>query len=69
MSELPGRKAMMLFSDGLRIKSESSKVQELTGCFRYLEQVVDTANRSSVVIYTFDTKGLRSTGPAGHRYE
>ena len=61
MSELPGRKAMMLFSDGLRIQSDSTKSKS-DGVLSYLEQVVDTANRSSVVIYTFDTRGLRSLG-------
>lgn len=61
MSELPGRKAMMLFSDGLRIQSESTK-SRADGVYAFLQDLVDTANRSSVVVYTFDTKGLRTNG-------
>ena len=69
MSELPGRKAMMLFSDGLRIQSESGK-SRADGVYAFLQDLVDTANRSSVVVYTFDTRGLRTNGlQASDRYD
>lgn len=60
MSELPGRKALMLFSDGLRLSGAAKGRAESTRA--YLEKVIDTANRSSVVVYTFDTKGLKPMG-------
>lgn len=60
MNELPGRKALMLFSDGLRISGSATGRAESTRT--YLEKVIETANRSSVVVYTFDTKGLKPIG-------
>jgi VWFA-related protein len=59
MNELPGRKLMMLFSDGFEIgrdstKSRSSVVGEV------LQDLAEFANRSSVVVYTYDTRGLKS---------
>ena len=59
MKELPGRKAMMLFSDGMAITSDSDK-SRASNTLGYLQDVTDVANRSSVVIYTFDTRGLQS---------
>jgi VWFA-related protein len=59
MTKLPGRKALMLFSDGLAIGNESSK-ERTSSVFGYLQDVADAANRSSVVVYTFDAKGSRS---------
>ena len=59
MNELPGRKMMMLFSDGIEIGNESNKSRS-SSTYSYLQSLVDFANRSSVVVYTFDTKGLRS---------
>jgi len=60
MSDLPGRKAMMLFSDGIRISGSGNGRADTVKAF--LEQVADSANRASVVVYTFDTKGLRPMG-------
>ncbi|MEP7077343.1 MAG: VWA domain-containing protein, partial [Acidobacteriota bacterium] len=59
MKNLPGRKAMMLFSDGIAITNDSDK-SRASSVFDYLQDVTDVANRSSVVIYTFDTRGLQS---------
>lgn len=59
MSALPGRKAMMLFSDGIQIGDMSNKAKA-SSLFGYLQDVAESANRSSVVVYTFDTKGMRS---------
>lgn len=58
MRSLPGRKTMMLFSDGIAIGNESTKSGN-ADVFEYLRELADVANRSSVVVYTFDTKGLR----------
>ncbi len=59
MESLPGRKAMMLFSDGITIQSDSEK-SRASSVLDYLRDLTDTANRSSVVVYTFDTKGMQS---------
>lgn len=59
MRTLPGRKAMMYFSDGIQIGNAANKAKA-TSLFDYLQDVADEANRSSVVVYTFDTKGMRS---------
>jgi hypothetical protein len=70
MNKLPGRKAMMLFSDGMAIGNESNKSRS-SSVFNYLQDVADLANRSSVVVYTFDTKGMRSMsiGASDNTYE
>ncbi|HEV7646186.1 MAG TPA: VWA domain-containing protein [Pyrinomonadaceae bacterium] len=59
MAKLPGRKALMLFSDGIAIGADADK-SRTSAVFSYLQSLSDAANRSSVVVYTFDTKGLRS---------
>ena len=59
MSNLPGRKSMMLFTDGLNIAADSGKSRS-DSVYGYLQEIADFANRSSVVVYTFDTKGLKS---------
>ena len=57
MKKLPGRKAMMLFSDGITIGNDTNKSTDL---FDYLQDVADVANRASVVVYTFDARGMKS---------
>jgi VWFA-related protein len=55
MRELPGRKSVVLLSDGFPLGGKdigSSQVYENT------RRLVDLANRASVVIYTIDTRGL-----------
>lgn len=59
MSELPGRKLMMLFSDGFEIGRDSAKTRS-SDAAEALEDLADFANRSSVVVYTYDTRGLKS---------
>lgn len=59
MNDLPGRKVMMLFSDGITI-SEGSNKSRSNFVYDLLPDLVDFANRSSVVVYTFDTRGLQS---------
>jgi VWFA-related protein len=58
MNELPGRKALMYFSDGIRINSDSNK-SGADRVYRYMRELIDYANRSSVVVYTFDTRGMQ----------
>lgn len=57
LGELPGRKSAILFSDGLKIDS----IQERDS----LNALIELANRSSVVIYTIDARGLVTTGLTG----
>jgi VWFA-related protein len=59
LREMPGRKSVVLISDGFKIFSRS----EPTGSDRILmalRQLTDLANRASVVIYTMDASGLQT---------
>lgn len=59
MTELPGRKSVILFSDGFRVQfnQDTGQVRE------FFRRLVDAANRASVVFYTLDARGLQVTGP------
>ncbi|MGA9056967.1 MAG: VWA domain-containing protein [Terriglobia bacterium] len=59
LRELPGRKSVILFSDGIPLSLESvgdSRVLEA------LRALVDLANRSAVVVYVIDARGLQTLG-------
>lgn len=61
MRDLPGRKSVMLLSDGfLMFRKNSRGFVESTRMLSSMERLVDLANRSSVVIYTTDARGLQS---------
>ncbi len=61
MSELPGRKSVMLMSDGFRISRLSTENRTRnTRVVDSLTRLIDLANRSSVVVYTIDSRGLQS---------
>jgi VWFA-related protein len=65
LKELPGRKAVVLFSDGISILTQNNdggqdRHERVVAALR---QLVDQANRASVVIYSVDTRGLQPTGP------
>ncbi len=63
MKELPGRKSVILFSDGFKILQRNEQGFSETGrVLEFLRQLVDTANRASVVFYTLDARGLQTTG-------
>lgn len=63
MSELPGRKSVVLFSDGWEIFDLDEHGFTVSGSVTaYLKRLVDLANRSSVVFYTIDARGLQYTG-------
>lgn len=55
MSGLPGRKAVILFSEGFVLTSTT----EPHRIFDSMRSLADLANRSSVVIYTIDPRGLQ----------
>jgi VWFA-related protein len=64
MKQLPGRKSVILFSDGFRIfsRSESASSDAATRVLDFLKRLIDEANRASVVFYTVDPRGLQYTG-------
>lgn len=63
MGELPGRKSVMLLSDGFSLFSTSANgFRDVNRVNDSLRRLVDLANRASVVIYTLDARGLVYTG-------
>jgi hypothetical protein len=86
MSQLPGRKSMMFFSDYLPVQDQEPSAYEQTkrmagdtaatpitsvntdarifndNYHAQLERIAEMAIRSSVVIYSVDTRGLKYTG-------
>jgi VWFA-related protein len=61
MRELPGRKSILLVSDGIRIfdRRDPSRSRRVLDS---LDRLTDLANRASVVIYTMDARGLPTLG-------
>jgi VWFA-related protein len=64
MDELPGRKSVILFSDGFRLLEGRSdrNIGEGGLVMDFMRKLIDAANRSSVVFYTIDARGLVTTG-------
>ena len=71
MTEIPGRKSMMILSDSLPIESQdspffnidpNSPFNDRTNRVIALQRVAEKAIRASVVIYAVDTQGLQTTG-------
>ncbi|HEY0003933.1 MAG TPA: VWA domain-containing protein [Pyrinomonadaceae bacterium] len=61
LRELPGRKSILLLSDGLRIFQRDDPTRS-TRILEALNRLTDLANRASVVIYTMDARGLQTSG-------
>jgi VWFA-related protein len=59
LRELPGRKSVILFSDGFEIFNREGNSYRVVEALRRL---TDLANRSSVVVYTIDARGLAIVG-------
>jgi VWFA-related protein len=62
LSGLPGRKSVIVLSDGFRLTDSDNRYGRVLGALRTL---VDASNRSGVVIYGIDMRGLAATGPTG----
>ncbi len=63
MRDLPGRKSIMLLSDGFNILTKDpSGFTETSRVYQSLLRLIDLANRASVVVYTMDARGLQITG-------
>jgi VWFA-related protein len=59
LRELPGRKAVVLFSESMRLTFADGRSQFVE---QQLRRLIDAANRSSVVIYAIDPRGVVYTG-------
>ena len=63
MQELPGRKSILLVSDGFKLfEEDATGFKESGRVLDSLRRLVDAANRASVVIHTLDARGLQYTG-------
>ncbi len=64
MESLPGRKSVMLFSDGFQIFGGNTNTSTYTASrtFQFLKSLVAEANSRSVVFYPLDARGLVYTG-------
>ena len=63
MRQLPGRKSVILFSDGFRIlqKNEMGSTTDASRILEFLRKLAANANRAAVVIHTIDSRGLETT--------
>jgi VWFA-related protein len=61
MREMPGRKSILLVSDGIKIFNQDD-TSRTTRVLDALRRLTDLANRASVVIYTMDARGLQTLG-------
>lgn len=61
VSELPGRKSVVVLSDGFRLTDADRRYGRV---WESLRSLVDSANRAGVVIYTIGARGLVTAGPA-----
>jgi VWFA-related protein len=62
MGELPGRKSVVLFSEGFKLRQHNDRGLAMDGrVSESLKHLVDLANRSSVVFYTVDARGPAPT--------
>src|SRR5207244_6523257 len=59
LSDRPGRKSVVLVSEGLMIYNREQSILRVRDALRNL---TDLANRSSAVIYTMDARGLQPLG-------
>ena len=63
ISELPGRKSVILLSEGFRLLERDQDGFSSSGrVLDSLKLLTDLANRSSVVFYTIDARGLQTAG-------
>lgn len=60
LRELPGRKMVILISDGFRLFGRGGDNDQV---LQNLRRLTDLANRSSVVVYSIDAKGLQTLMP------
>jgi VWFA-related protein len=61
LRQLPGRKSVLLISDGFRIYNQEDPTQN-SRTQEKLRRLIDEAGRASVVIYTMNATGLQTLG-------
>ncbi|MBS1796177.1 MAG: VWA domain-containing protein [Acidobacteria bacterium] len=62
MGQLPGRKTVILFSDGFKLFERDEDGFTQSGLVMdFLRRLIDEANRASVVFYSIDARGLQTT--------
>jgi len=63
LSDLPGRKSILLISDGFKISDREplSHTSRNDRTLQRLEQLIDETSRASVVIHTINAKGLQAS--------
>ena len=59
LRELPGRKSVVVFSESMKFNYEDGLSDRVLDS---IKRLTDAANRSSVVVYTIDPRGLMYTG-------
>ena len=60
MSDMPGRKSVMLFSDGFELFEKDKEGTPYSGlAMQYARKLIEQANRASVVFYPIDPRGLQ----------
>ncbi len=63
MRDLPGRKSIILFSDGFPLLSRNEiGATDGGSILEFAKSIVDLANRAAIVFYTIDARGLQTTG-------
>lgn len=66
LRSLPGRKSVILMSDGFNINSTNNNDNTTQQILANLQSLVEQANRSSVVVYAIDAKGLQPFQPGAN---
>jgi len=62
MKELPGRKSVVLFSDGFKIFDNIGEgADKASRILDFMKDLIAEANRAAVVFYTIDARGLEVT--------
>jgi VWFA-related protein len=61
LKDLPGRKSILLVSEGFRVYDQSDAMRSYLASDR-LQRLIDEAGRASVVIYTMNAMGLQYMG-------
>lgn len=56
LAELPGRKAIILLSEGFKIHTNQGRSERV---LEAIKRLADQSNRASAVVYTIDTRGLQ----------
>jgi VWFA-related protein len=59
LGDLPGRKAVILLSEGFRIHTNQGRSERIVEA---IKRLADQSNRASAVVYTIDTRGLQPLG-------